>query len=99
MRTIKETPRRRGLATSVLTGFAIVLAAASAGAAGGKFGGGGSAGGGSSGGGGVSGGGHEKTGESLSDVGAGQGTNGEAEVQKKPWEIYAVWETHRMIRQ
>src|SRR5215831_13640095 len=82
--------------SAVVCGLSLALLAAPAGAASGKFGGGGSAGGG---GGASVGGGHEKTGESLADVGA-TSTEGEGlEREKKPWELYAVWETHRLVRQ
>jgi len=76
-------------------GLSLALLAAPAGAAAGKFG---NTGGGGGGGGSVAAGGHEKTGESFSDTGA-EGVDGENGAPKKPWEIYAVFETHRLIRQ
>jgi hypothetical protein len=80
--------------SAVICGLSLALFAAPAGAAGGKFGGGSAGGGGSS-----VGGGHEKTGESMADVGATTGEGEGLEREKKPWELYAVWETHRLIRQ
>lgn len=85
--------------TAFVTGLSVLLLAATAGAAGGKAGpeGKGGAGPGGAGGGGSFGG--AKSSESFADVGAGNVQGSDESIRKKPWEIYAVWETHRMIRQ
>ena len=80
--------------TAVAVAVSSLLFAGSAGAAAGKFGP--TAGGGSSGG---ASGSAATSGESISDTGAGTVTAINGEKSKKKWELYAVFETHRLVRQ